>query len=119
MVRAFVPEHHRDRFDCTAVTLGVHVLYHAVETYFITPAVYGSRLRLSLVAVLLAFTAGAELGGIVGAPIALPLAAIYPIVERVRSAIASAGLPTNTHGSSGARMRIATPRNRIRRQVLL
>lgn len=45
--------------------------------------VYGSQLRLSNLAVLLAFAVGAELGGVVGALLALPVAAIYPVVEDI------------------------------------
>ena len=48
----------------------------------IAPRVYGSRLRLSNVAVLIAFAIGAELGGVAGALLALPIAAIYPSIER-------------------------------------
>ena len=44
---------------------------------------YGSRLQLSNVAVLLAFAVGAELGGVAGALLALPLAAVYPAIERI------------------------------------
>lgn len=61
----------------------VYLFYDFIENYFIGPYVYGNRLRLSRVAVLLAFTVGAELAGIVGIVIALPLASIYPAVERV------------------------------------
>ena len=43
---------------------------------------YGSRLQLSNVAVLIAFAVGAELGGVAGALLALPIAAVYPAVER-------------------------------------
>jgi hypothetical protein len=34
-------------------------------------------------AVLLAFVVGAELGGIVGAVLVLPMVAVYPIIERI------------------------------------
>ena len=51
--------------------------------YIIAPRVYGDRLKLSNVAVVLAFAVGAELGGVVGALIALPLAAAYPAIERI------------------------------------
>jgi predicted PurR-regulated permease PerM len=61
----------------------IYLAYHFLENYLIGPRVYGRRLRLSNVAVLLAFAVGAELGGIAGALIALPLAAIYPSVEQL------------------------------------
>jgi predicted PurR-regulated permease PerM len=40
-------------------------------------------LRLSDLAVILAFAIGAALGGIIGALIALPLAAMHPAVENI------------------------------------
>jgi len=68
------------------LALAVVVLYgayHAIENYFIAPWVYGDRLRLSNVAVVLAFAIGASLAGVVGALIALPIAAAYPAIERI------------------------------------
>ena len=61
----------------------IYVAYHAAENYYIGPRVYGDRLRLSNLAVILAFAVGAAIGGIGGALLALPLAALYPVVERV------------------------------------
>jgi predicted PurR-regulated permease PerM len=63
--------------------VGVWGLYHFIENYFVGPRVYGAQLELSNVAVVLAFAAGAELGGVVGALIALPVAAAYPAIERI------------------------------------
>jgi predicted PurR-regulated permease PerM len=60
-----------------------YLAYHAVENYYISPKVYGNELRLSDLAVIIAFAIGAELGGVIGALIALPLAAMYPVVERL------------------------------------
>src|SRR5262245_19584035 len=62
---------------------GLYVTYHFIENYYIGPKVYGDRLRLSSLAVVVAFAIGAELGGVVGAILALPIAAMYPVVERV------------------------------------
>jgi len=68
----------------TAISvLALYGLYHVIENYFIAPYVYGDRLQLSNVAILLAFAAGLELAGVVGALIALPIAAAYPAVERI------------------------------------
>ena len=58
-----------------------YILYNAIETYYISPKVYGSRLQVSNLAVIGAFALGAELGGVIGALIALPLVAIYPVIE--------------------------------------
>jgi predicted PurR-regulated permease PerM len=62
--------------------IAFYLLYNAVENYYIAPKVYGHELRLSDLAVIGAFAVGAELGGVVGALVALPLAAVYPVVEQ-------------------------------------
>jgi predicted PurR-regulated permease PerM len=68
----------------TALTvLLAYSVYHFFENYYLVPRVYGEQLRLSNVAVLLAFAVGAELGGVIGALMALPIAAAYPAVERI------------------------------------
>jgi predicted PurR-regulated permease PerM len=63
--------------------LSFYVAYHLVESYFIVPKIYGERLRLSTLAVLLALVAGNTLAGLVGAVLVLPLVAAYPIIERI------------------------------------
>jgi predicted PurR-regulated permease PerM len=68
----------------TALIVGaLYVTYHMVENYLISPWAYGDRLKLSNVAVILAFAIGAELAGVIGALIALPVAAAYPAIERI------------------------------------
>lgn len=59
------------------------LVYHGVENYLIIPRIYGKRLRLSTLAVLLALLAGGMLAGIPGALAALPVVASYAIVERI------------------------------------
>lgn len=63
--------------------LGAYIFYHILENYLIIPRVYGDRLRLSTLAVILGLTVGGELGGIIGAVLVLPLLAVYPIIERI------------------------------------
>jgi predicted PurR-regulated permease PerM len=63
--------------------VAVYAAYHLAENYYIGPKVYGDRLRLSNFAVIIAFAVGAEIGGIGGALLALPVAALYPVIERV------------------------------------
>jgi predicted PurR-regulated permease PerM len=65
------------------IVAGIYIAYHTAENYYIGPRVYGDRLKLSNLAVILAFAVGAAIGGIGGALLALPLAAMYPAVERV------------------------------------
>jgi predicted PurR-regulated permease PerM len=61
----------------------LYISYHFIENYFIAPKIYGDRLRLSNTAVLVAFAVGAELGGVIGALLALPIAGTYPTIERL------------------------------------
>jgi predicted PurR-regulated permease PerM len=65
------------------IVAALYVAYHMIENYYIGPKVYGERLRLSNLAVILAFAVGAEIGGVVGALLALPIAGMYPVVESV------------------------------------
>jgi predicted PurR-regulated permease PerM len=68
----------------TAVIVAlIFVAYHTVENYVIGPWAYGDRLKLSNVAVVVAFVVGAEIAGVIGALIALPIAAVYPAIERI------------------------------------
>jgi predicted PurR-regulated permease PerM len=68
----------------TAVAVvALYGLCHVIENYALVPKVYGHHLKLSGVAVLLGLGIGAALGGIIGALLALPVVAAYPIVERI------------------------------------
>ena len=70
----------------TTALVGViafYLAFNAIENYFIIPKVYGRGLALSNLAVLIAVAVGGQLGGVMGALLALPLAATYPIVERI------------------------------------
>jgi predicted PurR-regulated permease PerM len=65
-----------------AVVAIAYLAYHLVETYFILPRIYGNKLKMSTLSVLLALIVGARLQGIIGAVLVLPLVAAYPIIER-------------------------------------
>jgi predicted PurR-regulated permease PerM len=65
------------------IVAALYVVYHLVENYVISPWAYGDRLKLSNVAVILAFAIGGALAGVIGALIALPVAAAYPAIERI------------------------------------
>jgi predicted PurR-regulated permease PerM len=60
-----------------------YLLYHMFENYVIAPRVYGSRLRLSTLTVLLALIVGGSLFGLMGAILILPVVAAYPTIERI------------------------------------
>ena len=65
------------------IVFSLYLVYHLVENYIISPWAYGDFLKLSNVAVILAFSIGATLAGVIGALIALPVAAAYPAIERI------------------------------------
>jgi len=65
------------------VVVIAYVIYHQIEAYVIVPRVYGSTLRLSTLAVLLALLLGGALQGVLGAVLILPIVAAYPLIERI------------------------------------
>jgi predicted PurR-regulated permease PerM len=65
------------------LVVAAYLFYHLLENYVIVPRVYGKQMRLSTLTVVLAVTVGGTLQGIIGAVLALPIAAIYPIIERI------------------------------------
>jgi len=69
--------------DTGLIVAAIFITYHAIENYLIGPWAYGDRLKLSNIAVVLAFVVGAEIAGVIGALIALPVAAVYPAIERI------------------------------------
>lgn len=60
-----------------------YAVYHGVENYLIVPKIYGNRLRVSTLAVLVALLAASSAAGILGAIAVLPVVAAYPVVERI------------------------------------
>lgn len=65
------------------MVVGLYLLFHVLETYYIVPKVYGKSLRLSTLTVLLGLLAGTLLAGIAGALAALPVIASYEAIERI------------------------------------
>jgi predicted PurR-regulated permease PerM len=62
--------------------VGAYLVYHLFETYFLLPRIYGNKLKISTLSVLLALIVGGRLQGISGAVLVLPLVAAHPIIER-------------------------------------
>jgi predicted PurR-regulated permease PerM len=60
-----------------------YLTYNTVENYLISPWAYGDRMRMSNLAVLLAFIVGGQVAGVIGALIVLPIAALYPSIEEI------------------------------------
>jgi predicted PurR-regulated permease PerM len=65
------------------IILVLYVVYQQFENHFIVPRVYQQTLQISAFGVLIAVVIGAQLLGIIGALIALPVAAAIPVIERV------------------------------------
>jgi len=65
------------------IVLGLYLLFHSLETYYIVPKVYGKHLRVSTLTVLIGLLAGTLLAGIPGALAALPVIASYAAIERI------------------------------------
>ena len=61
----------------------LYVVYHFVENYLLVPYIYGSRMKVSSLVVLLALLVAGLLGGVLGAIAILPVVASYPIIERI------------------------------------
>ena len=67
------------------IVFGVILAYQQVEGHILIPRIYGQTLRLSPLAVLVALIVGGQLLGIIGALLALPLAAgLRVLVEDLR-----------------------------------
>ena len=65
------------------IVLLAYVSYHFVETYFIVPRVYGPRMRLSALVILIGLISANSIAGVTGAIAILPILASYPIIERI------------------------------------
>ena len=65
------------------IVIAGYLFYHGIEDYLIVPKVYGNKLKISTLAVLLAMLIGGVLAGVFGAIISLPLVAAYPSLERL------------------------------------
>jgi putative heme transporter len=69
----------------TLIVLCAMIGYQEFESRVIVPRVYGRALRLSSAVVVLALLAGGKLGGVIGALLALPIAAaLRMLVEELR-----------------------------------
>jgi len=69
----------------TTVVLVAMIAYQEFESRVIVPRVYGQALRLSSAVVVIALLVGGKLGGIIGALLALPIAAaLRMLIEELR-----------------------------------
>jgi predicted PurR-regulated permease PerM len=65
------------------IVLVLYVAYQQLENHVIVPRVYRSTLQIPSFGVLIAVVVGSQLLGIIGALIALPIAAAVPVLERI------------------------------------
>jgi predicted PurR-regulated permease PerM len=64
-------------------TGALYVAYHAIENYLIVPKIYGDRLQVSGLIVLITLVVAGSVAGVLGAIVILPIVASYPIIERI------------------------------------
>jgi predicted PurR-regulated permease PerM len=57
-------------------------IYQQIENSLLTPLVYSQTVQLSPLAIALSVTAGAEIGGITGALLAIPIAGTLKVISR-------------------------------------
>ena len=65
------------------IVLAAYLIYQQIENYIVVPRVYKTTLNISSFSVLLAVLVGTALLGIVGALLALPIAAAIPVIEDI------------------------------------
>jgi predicted PurR-regulated permease PerM len=86
------------------VVLAVAVVVQQLDNDLLAPMIYGHSLHLHPVAVLLALSIGASLGGIIGAFVAVPLAAsVWGVAAEVRERRRAEHEPVGDGGSSADR----------------
>jgi predicted PurR-regulated permease PerM len=67
----------------TALAVGIgYILYHQLESHVLVPRIYGNTMKLSPSVIVIAILIGATLMGILGALLALPVAAAVPVILR-------------------------------------
>ncbi len=63
-----------------AIVVAAYLIYHQLESHLFAPRVYGNTLGLSLSAIVISILIGVELMGLMGAVLALPVAAAIPAI---------------------------------------
>ena len=70
-------------WEVAVIVLVAYLIYQQFENYFLVPRVYQGTLQISSFAVLLSVLVGTTLLGVLGALLALPVAAAIPVITRV------------------------------------
>ena len=90
------------------IVLALYLAYQQVENYAIVPRVYRGTLQIHPFAVLVAVLVGAQLLGVLGVLLALPVAAAVPVIERIWGG-GGAGSPTGPHAHLDSQRAAAPP----------
>lgn len=98
------------------IVLALYLAYQQVENYAIVPRVYRGTLQIHPFAVLVAVLAGAQLLGVLGVLLALPIAAAVPVVERIWGSAAPGPPAGPPEGLAVAPRRSVPPRRRSARR---
>ncbi len=73
------------------IVVSAFFVYHQIEVYYLRPLIYGRTVELSPLAVLVAVVIGAELAGLLGTLVAIPIAAgVQALIAEVGEARAAA-----------------------------
>jgi predicted PurR-regulated permease PerM len=64
------------------IVLAAYIAYHQIESHVLVPKIYGTTMSLSPSVIVIAILIGATLMGVLGALLALPVAAAVPVVLR-------------------------------------
>lgn len=96
-------------FVYALITLGLIIAVQQLEAHVLQPLVMGRAVSIHPLAIVLAISAGAVLGGIVGALLAVPALAFLNSAIRVLAADDPAAEATELHKSDDALIAVATP----------
>ena len=69
--------------DTALIVVALHISYMLFENNVLVPKIYGSRMKISSLAVLISILAANLVAGIAGMVMILPIVASYPIIERI------------------------------------
>jgi predicted PurR-regulated permease PerM len=69
-------------FTTAAIVLIGYIVYHAIESYILVPRIFGKAMKMSSAVILIAILIGASLMGVLGALLAIPVAAAVPVIWR-------------------------------------
>jgi predicted PurR-regulated permease PerM len=70
-------------WQAAIVVVVAYTLYQQFENYVLVPRIYGNTLQVTSLSILVGVLVGAQLLGVLGVVLALPITAAIPVLERV------------------------------------